>query len=184
MEDGMSRLEVYAVNRDGDVHHYADCQNSWGGWMHIWHVYGQRMGLIHGPGDIGRMMMTDGFGAIWQRTPELPEGDQWVMRGTFDRVMIRKEDLVMYRVWLCYFCVDATTPTLEELILVLDRAIKDDAVCALCFNGTSVSENPWRVYDGTNRDEYGDDEGRPYNINRDRHHWWIHAPDEPLPVAS
>lgn len=173
----MSSCEVYAIGIDGDVHYYDAARNAWGGAMHIWHTLGEKR--------LGReLSVFQGYDRVWKLfgTPALQPWENVALGFTFDRVWVRRENLPRLADALAEFWLQHhhPAPTIPALVEIIRRAAADEAVRGLCFNQTSVCSNPWRV-------RLGEDEGRPYNFDRDGHgeggHWElfeeIDAPAEP-----
>ena len=175
----MSYCEIYALRRNGDIEQYGDARNAFGGAMHIWMVYAEQLGILPSASGkpeaardiaLGRLL-HGGMDDVWKRYDELPEPDQWVMRSTFDRVLIGKAALPTYLGHLRAFAERHPSETLREIIAILDRAALDSAVCGVAFNHTSVVHGTWLVPVESADDEEVED--RPYNIKRDQGHWWI-----------
>jgi len=170
----MSRVEVYSIAENGDLNYCGDARNAFGGAMHIWLTYAYQLGIV--PPKIAGVehdlalgrLLTGGMEEVWKRTGELSPRDQMVMRGTFDRVLIGRSQLPAYIEALLAFANEHPTPTLDELLTVLRLVLADESKRGVGFNQTSVCANPWWV-DGDDED----DEGRPYNIERDSRHWWL-----------
>lgn len=156
----MTYTEIYAVRPNGDITEYGEAHNAWGGAMHIWVTLRDKYGThgVHG----------FDFSLTWGSANKMSERDQWVMAGTFDKVIIPKEQLPTYRNFLRSFANEYPTQNLEEQISLLDRAILDDTVRGICFNQTSVNSNPWWIYDESN-----DEEGKPYNVDVGTKHWFL-----------
>jgi len=156
----VSYTEIYAVRPNGDIEDYGETHNAWLGAMHIWTKLGEKYHI--------RGEHPFDFSRLWKSSSVMNEADQWVMAGTFDKVIIPKEQLAIYVQHLRSFATEYPTSNLTEQIAILERAINDDAVQGICFNQTSVNSNPWWIYDESN-----DDEGKPYNINQDTKHWFL-----------
>ena len=156
----MSYTEIYAVQANGNIQQYGEAHNASGCAMHIWTKLAEKYNVKgKHPFDLE---------PLWNSIKQMNERDQWVMAGTFDHVIIPREQLPTYCNFLRSFANDCSTSNLEEQIALLDRAIIDETVHGICFNQTSVNTNPWWIYDGSNEDE-----GKPYNINTDTKHWFL-----------
>lgn len=160
----MSCMEVYAVDGDGDVVLLTEFRNAWRGAMLVWHEIAKKYGVLNewGYPDIE---------ASWKlaRTTQLTEPEWCTMVCTFDDVIIPREHFEYVARMFAAFPFDGHYRELAKLIPTLGPSIR-----GLCFNGTSVNENPWWVF-GENED----DEGRPYNIDRDSKHWFFDPADRP-----
>lgn len=166
----MSRLVVYVARADGDVVHYAEARNAFGGAAHTWNVLSKRLGIED---DDLRPMSS--WPKLWAREAELGPVERWVLRSTYDQVVVPRADLAIYREAVGRFASAHPTPTLHELLEALDRALADADVLHVCFNQTTVAWPFWWV----NSDD-PDGDGRPYNILRDTGHWPING-DGALP---
>lgn len=166
----MSTMEIYRVESSGDVVLAGEASNSFGGAMHIWktlhqaHISKRQLDDL----ELGRLLMSfSGFEQLWTSIRELPARDRWVLGSTFDDVVIPVEHLATYLGHLKAFAQEHPSETLGEAIAVLEPLVGSE-IMGVAFNHTSVNHSPWTVYDD---DE--DDEGRPYNVNRDTDHFLL-----------
>jgi len=167
----MSRTEIYAVrSEDGDMELEAEISNSWSGAMHVWTTLAQRH--LDLPGDQSHMIMLreDLMKKVWALASD-PRPEWWekvVLLSTFDRVIIIRGDfdrlIEAFTRW-----GDAALGGSMTIQCSTFRLIKEHArgFRGICFNQTSVCANPWWVHDESGED----DEGRPFNIDRDSD-WW------------
>lgn len=156
-ETAVSCTEIYVERKNGDVEHYGDAHNAWGGAMHIWMTLKEHYAIS------GRDLFG-GFEALWSRIQEYAPMDQWVLASTFDGMIIPVETLGIFLGHLKNFIKAHPTDTLKEELSILTRALSDTEVVGVCFNQTSVNSNPWYVYNSE------EDEGRPYNTQQDSDH--------------
>lgn len=160
----MSYLEIYQVAANGDVTRAGEAHNAFGGAMHIWQTLADKYRIPVS------FMRDDGFSALWKAWPRMTRGDAWVMRGTFDHVIIPPEALPTYLAALRQFTHEHPTATLNEALAVLDELARDPTIRGVCFNQTSVNADAWHgPYDEAAEDY------TPYNIDRDSDHWFLTA---------
>lgn len=176
----MSRVEIYAVDKDGNVGSYGDAKNSWGGAIHIWDALSRK--LFNKRFDLG-----DSNPPIWKgvESPKATPNDKIVLCSTFDGCWIKKEGDNFAKLIAAYkeFWKNHNTfqnwqgnwvdvhPTIPAMIHIFEKAEKDPDVYGLCFNATSVNQNPWWLYNWDAGPEVSQDEldeGRPVNINTDK----------------
>ena len=166
----MSYTEMYKVDRDGNVHHAAEFHNSHRGAWLVWkqmcerYLHKDAVMLIMEPGNGGMQEVWD----LW-KAPRVLRQHRIVMASTFDRVMVRRDNLLRLIEAIEEYAKDFDPGTLLAQARKLQELVQDDDVIAVCWNQTSVNCNPWWVYDGD--DEL--DEGRSYNVNADENHWFL-----------
>lgn len=165
----MSRTEIYAVAPEtGDTELEGEVQNSWRGAMHVWTTMAQRyLGL--GPNDSHRIMLDESLmKSVWKLASD--DRPSWwekvVLLSTFDRVIVLRHDferlIEAFGEWQNPDGSMAEQRQYFRLIADHERPFR-----GICFSQTSVCANPWWVNDGSGEDE----EGRPFNIDRDTD-WW------------
>jgi len=196
----MSYTEMYKVDREGNVRHAAEFHNaSHGAWL-VWKQLCER--YLPGKDLVMSLIKLDdgGMQEVWDlwKNPAVSLTHRIVMASTFDRVMVRCENLPRLIEAIEEYVNDFDRPHLiqpSELIVYpanappppfpdrealptttlsaqarkLRELAQDDGVAAVCWNQTSVNCNPWWVYNGDDEE----DEGRPYNINVDENHWFL-----------
>lgn len=160
----MSSLEVYQIAKDGVVRHLGDAGCAPAGWMHFWsavsmRVFGERMGFD-----------DESCQRVWRLfgSDRLTVTENILMGASFDRAWVRRggiDELIwaLHDWWPdnCRIGGHMVRPTLLEVVGIL-RCVAHDAL-GVCFNGTSVNSNPWRVREG----EEG--ETRPFRFGTDTH---------------
>jgi hypothetical protein len=161
---------MYVVGVDGNVRWQKDFRNSWRGAMLVWDKTADMLGVDK----------TWGFTAscppylkrVWAIVNDLsqPIALRAVVMATFDNVMVKRENLERLANYIEEWAktVDDSGHLLEQGAELRSLAIDDD-IRAVCWNATSVNCDPWWVYE-TDDD---DDEGRPYNVDRDTKHWFL-----------
>lgn len=168
----MSRTEIFAVRpEDGDLELEAEIQGSYRGAMHIWTTLAVNYGLVN-RGEEGYLMIRAGLmDRLWALRDDdrLAWWEKVALISTFDGVVILREDfdrlIEAYGKWAQHTGDPGSIPEqLHYFRLLKDH---DRKFRGICFNQTSVCANPWWVNDESGEDE----EGRPFNIDRDTD-WW------------
>lgn len=180
----MSNCEVYRIEKNGDVRHYGDARNAFGGAMHIWQCFSHRyFGVSFGmePGHNRRVWKLCDAGSPLSRAERI------VLSFTFDRVWIKREcinELVeaLESFWQWNHCglpnpkrnperwpamladesAQPVADTIPQLCALL-RTLANEDILGVCFNQTSVNCGVYTV-------NTGDDEWRPLNILTDKPH--------------
>ncbi len=170
----MSRLEIFAFNKDGDAFHSGDHKTPWGGSIAIWQKLSES---YNGPFSLGT-----GTVKIWKMWKELSDMQDVALGFTFDRCWVKRENIklltdalqVFYNL---YLEPDGIVDTIPRAIEVLRKAAADESLRGVAFNGTSVSECLWYVrqeVSEAHREECytcAQCEPRPYNLDNDEGHW-------------
>lgn len=170
----MSCTEIYGFNREGNAYWVADIRNAWRGGFAVWTAMEER----HLPPKIcyGREMsrlvlahMDKGATSeIWglAENKEVPEHERIVLFTTFDKCLVKKENLP--RVIEAFRKFGGET-SLPEQADVLEKLLEDDNCIAVGWNQTSVSCDTWTSKGGC-IEESG--ESVPYNcLTMDGHYW-------------
>jgi hypothetical protein len=168
----MSRTEIYAIRpEDGSTELEAEIHNSWRGAVHVWTTLAVQYGLL-GPGEEGYLMIRPGLlDQMWKLKDDdrLSWWEKVCLISTFDQVVILRDDIERlieaYGLWVAMHGSDGSQG--EQLRVFQQILDHERPFRGICFNQTSVNSNPWWVYDGSGEDE----EGRPFNIDRDTD-WW------------
>lgn len=157
----MSYTEIYTVNKKGDVEFHAEVKNSFRGAFHVWDT----MAKAH----LGRPALGN-LQPVWDlwKDRRIPESHRIVMAATFDNVIIKRMNLKrLIRALLAFAACDLEgSGSQREQALILEELAGDNNVIAVCWNQTSVNSGVWEIYEGG-------DESRPYNIHKDKDHWFL-----------
>jgi hypothetical protein len=175
----MSVMEVYRVDSNGDCVPLVKLRNSWLGASFVWTQVGNRYlgeydfekeyALYVAGGRQGKFDHT-GWVRAWalQHDPRVAEWDWATLVSTFDWCVLPAEHLGylsrQYRLFHEAHLAHGTSHY-RSLAAVFSELLPE-GTRGVCFNATSVNENPWWV-----RDLDPDQEGRPYNIDLDTKHW-------------
>ncbi len=175
----MSRTEIYAVTPEGDIELEAEISNSYRGAMHVWTTLAVKYGLVK-PGEEGYLLIRPGLmNQVWKLRDDdrLTWWEKVVLLSTFDNVVILRDDLPRaseaFKAWSDANVIINTNGAREASSigaqgLTMKRILDHErGFRGVCWNQTSVCANPWWVYDTSGEDE----EGRPFNIDRDEK-WW------------
>lgn len=160
----MSYTELFKVNLKGDIEIYQEFHNSHRGAMLVWKNMCERY-----------LPDTDFFSlfrdlspvwALW-KNKTVDTSDRIVMAATFDRVMVKKQDLQRVVDAMRSYGERYEDPgTIPQQADAIEKLITDDDCQAICWNQTSVNADAW-VTRGESEDL------QDYNINRDSGHWFL-----------
>lgn len=159
----MSSTEIYGVKSDGEVIFADETRNAWRGAMHVWNTLSEKYGI--------QGEMFGGFQNLWKLadTGTLQDFENIVMKSTFDDVVVKKEDMPTLLKSFREYAKQYPNSSLSEQAEIIEREIlNNDEMIAVCWNQTSVNENPWS--DGY--DEEADEE-ISYNILTGKRHWFL-----------
>jgi hypothetical protein len=164
----MSETEIYMVNLEGDVHHHIGIRNSWHGAMNVWNelaraYFGwENFPLINYEGRDGQQ--------VWDlyKDEKVPLNIRIVLMSTFDKVMVKRENLERLATAMEEFASQYLSGSLMVQARILRELAEDENCLAVCWNQTSVSYPPWYIWDDDD-----DEKDRVYNINTDKIHWFL-----------
>lgn len=164
----MSYVEIYSVKPNGEVVGAFEVRNAMGGALMIWERLREKY-------DVGSAFNYD---PLWKLFTDdrMDLADKIVMGLTFDKVIIKRENLPPTINALRRFISSHSTPTLVGIVDALTKLAKDPECAGVCFNHTSVAESYWEKWDEQA------DEGRHYDLNADQGHWFLF--DELPPEAA
>lgn len=179
----MSQLRVYAIHSDGEVDHYGDVSNPFAVCVHVWSTLARKHGVANPMYGGTALWDLAGVGA-------LDDVDELVLGFTFDASWIRRENVPELSEALRVFWDDArfvngdpdrkVAPSIPRLCDLLDAFVRDpDAGTGLCFNQTSVNENPWQVRTDDENEE--GEHRRPFVFGQDERDLNGHIPFELKP---
>jgi hypothetical protein len=185
----MSHTEIFGFNNEGNAYHQADIKNAWRSGMAIWNhlekkylppylpsytpayiksvdEFESRLG--YRPTRTSSMMDGNAMKEIWSLADDdkVSLTDKIVLLTTFDKVLIKKEDLP--KVISAFKDFDGET-SLKEQAQVLQTMFEDEGCIAVGWNQTSVNGDTWMNIGGYNEDN---EESIPYNcLKQSWHHW-------------
>jgi len=170
----MSYTTLYKVSQTGKIKTYRDYRNAF---RSAWLVWDTMSKLYLGRDAIEFTLSGDrSLQPVWDlwKDPNVHESHRIVMASTFDRVMVRRENLD--RLVLAY---DAYADAVEDPGHILEMAhalrelAQDEDCLAVCWQQTSVSEDLWIIPVTCPTCGQDMDESRPYDINLDNNHWFL-----------
>lgn len=159
----MSYTEIYGVKKNGEVIFVGETRNAWRGAMHVWDKLCDKYGISGG--------LFSGFENLWKMADKgiLTQAENTVLKSTFDNVVVIKGDIPMLLQAFKEFDNQFPNSSLpEQGEIINDEILNDEDMIGVCWNQTSVNENPWT--DGYDEDE---DEEIPYNVLKGKRHWFI-----------
>lgn len=174
----MSYTTLNYVDKDGDVGVYEEYKNSHGFCTFVWEVLYRakidpyvRYVPFFEDGEMKKCW------DLW-KSDKLEEFEKIVLMATFDFVMVKKENFSAVAKSFKKFAEKYHTDKERVCSLVdqakdIERMIEDidcKDVVAICWQGTSVSDDMWQSYNEED-EEYED--SVPYNINKDDKHWFL-----------
>lgn len=150
----MSYAEVWRFRRKNGKAQFAnEAMNANGFYIHVWMVLGEKYDMPYIPGQ-ERPSVWNLFGG-----ERMSVEDQIVMGSTFDRFIVRQENLPRLIVALEKFQNERPHATITELVEILKHEARNPDTEAVGFNH-SMNDGYWEP--GPNR--------RRYNIRLDNNH--------------
>lgn len=164
----MSYTEMFKVSESGIVEEVAEFNNAFRGTVLVW----DNMATEYLDESVGWLMAYDAMDQVWDlaKRQDVLIAHRIVLMSTFDRVMVRRENLDRL-----IDAIETYAETFDPGTLLLQvtklRELRNDRDCqAVCWNQTSVNADVWWVYiDGEDEEE----EGRPYDVTQDTGHWFL-----------
>ena len=191
----MSYTEIYGFDREGNAYSQAEVKNSWRGAMAIWGILEEKYLPPYIPEYIkcanwyypgisyDEVVRRNGFKPtrlspsfgkdnptqeIWDLADneKVSMTDKIVLLTTFDKVLVRREDLT--KVIAAFNAFEGET-SLKEQALILQEMLEDETCIAVGWNQTSVNADTWL---SSNYDEELEDYV-PYNCLEQNEHYWL-----------
>lgn len=184
----MSYTEIYSFDKKGNASQAAEIRNAFRGAMAVWkrleekHLPPYRPSYVpafipddrveeflrYKPSRCTAMMDDGAMKEIWNLADnrDVPENERIILFTTFDKCLVKKEDLPA--VISAFRSFDAET-SLPEQAGVLEQLLQDEDCIAVGWNQTSVNGDTWAnfEYDEEN------DECIPYNCMNGEEHYWL-----------
>jgi len=156
----MSYTEIYKVNKDGDCEIAGEARNAFKGAMFIWNEFSKEY--------LGKDFEMFFSQKTWglQSDPRLSRNERIIMKTTFDNSMVRKANIPILIEAFAEFIVTHPSDNIKTQIEIFKKLLDED-ILAICWNQTSVNNNPWTEY------KEDTDEQIPYNINGGSKHWFV-----------
>lgn len=187
----MSCTEIYTFDKEGYACWYGEVKNAWRGAMSIWGAleekylppyipkYVLRLGITtheqainelgYKPMRVTSWMDESAMQEIWNLadSDKVSEVDKICLHTTFDKVLIRKEDIP--KVVDAFKNFEAET-SLKEQADILEEIYKSDDYIAVGWCQTSANSKSWGDYHGYDDEK---DESIPYNCLNEIEHYWL-----------
>lgn len=200
----MSSTVLYVIASNGDVEHYCEFKNSWGGAVAIWDLLGKKYtpqprptwarpeeGVYFSAFEDGaldklfKLAQTPGAMEPWESITMMTTADNVVVPiKHVERVAIAFETFFEHykaqRVGYA-FSVGAQAAALRTIL-------EEGEWRGVCWNQTTVNAGVWSRYVTNGDDEDAEGECVPYNIDTMEGHWFLFeeeeapAPSEPSPA--
>lgn len=182
----MSRTTLYLAPQSGPVRAVTQFWNSWGFFMRIWNAVSEA--LFRHPYPL-RCAYRKEQQAVWNlwMEPRLPRSHRLVLLSTFDYAVIEYARLVemaeAYEDFAHTYPVEGVDHLCRMALLFRELAAQSIPDAAgICFQGTSVAETLWWTQEGW--DDLGHEIGRPYDLAKDKDHWFVFEKMEMWEAAS
>ena len=188
----MSYTAIYAFGKDGNAFFYGQIANAWRGAMAIWRTLEERYlptcvpswvkarywfrpdmpqdELIKRIGYKPSRLMSGGDPKdIWElaQNPDVSMTDRIVLYTTYDKALVKKEDLP--KVIDAFRKFDGVS-SLPEQAEILEVAYNDPDVFAIGWDQNSTVADNWGNHGGYDENR---DEEIPYNYLSGEEHFWI-----------
>ncbi len=153
----MSCTEIYMFNKEGNAELYDDVYNAWRGAMAIWTILNQK--YLHKRFNLSMEFIE----RVWKLAddPNTSIADKIVLLTTFDRYVIKKEDIPT--VIECFRHDDYEDTSLSEQAEILQSLYDNDDCIAVGWNQNDINCNNWGTYH----------KGKPYNIFKGKEHHYV-----------
>jgi hypothetical protein len=175
----MSTTEIYSFDKEGNASFYDDVHNAWRGAMAVWKIVEERhltpyLPKFPFPSQFSKPSRTTAISdetamneiwGLWDN-PNVPENDRIVLGTTFDKVLVKKEDIPKVIEAFRSFGGETSLPEQADILQAL---FEDDDCIAVGWNQTSVNGDTWSNY------RYNEETGEcdPYNCLTQDEHWWL-----------
>jgi len=163
----MSYTTLFLVPESGPIQAFSEFRNAFRGGYLVWDNMAKRyLGQ-----DASMYMIKNNMQPVWDIHANLsvPEAHRIVMMSTFDKVMVRKDNLERLAIAFEQYSQDFDDPGHIPSEATALRELMDNEGCyAVCWQQTSVSADDWVVM----LDD-GSDERRPYDVSLDNEHWFL-----------
>jgi len=172
----MSHTTIHKITEDGNMSSGIELRNAWRGAMFIWT-------------EIGKAHLEEAKTPFWSAlldsesvwglfTDErLSQMERAVLGSTFDKVMVKRENLPKFVGHLREFAqkYDAeNSSSLLEQASAIEKLLEMTDTYAIAWTQTSVAGDVWWVWDDDDEDF-----NRYYDYTRDEGHWFLYE-SEPM----
>lgn len=193
----MSCTEIFTFDKAGNAHFGGEIQNAWCGGMAIWREMEERYLPAYVPDYIKHLIWyrpdmtpeeierftgfkptrvsTMPFGQdnpmqeVWDLADNqsVPEHERIVLFTTFDRCLVKREDIP--KVLEAFRKFEGET-NLPEQANIIEKLMDDENCIAIGWNQTSVNVDTWENAGGYDEEK---DETIPYNCLTGDNHFWL-----------
>jgi hypothetical protein len=161
----MSYVEIFVVQKNGEVVSFATVQNNHGFAPLVWDKLGEQYKVPKKMPEFPLMMNPEALQALWDKcgTGELDPLDDLLLAATFDRIWVKRElvpDLIKAcRTFHERYIAGRYVETVRASAAVMERLLEEcPEALGVAFNMCSANEPFWCWYD-----EEADDHVR-YNV--------------------
>jgi len=167
----MSYTTIFKVPKEGEVETYAEFNNARRGAFNVWAVMAKEYLNIE---PLPVFDDDKNWNCIWglSDSDEVLYSDRIVMEATFDKVMVKRENLLTLAKAMDDFCTRYEPGSLPEQVQTLRELFKDEDCFAVCWQQTSVT-CAWEEESDEELDEYGDEISRNYDVSKDTKHYFL-----------
>lgn len=171
----MSRATMLLFPASGPYVEHAEYSNSWRGATLIWSAFAEQYAGERGAVDPMTMRRGPEVEKFWALTkdPTISRAHRLVLGMTYDRVLIRRTELLVFADAIESFVSDLPLKYGAGHLLPWARAFRELAtredVVAVGFIATSVADDVWLVRDEDPESE----ECRPWDLSRDTGHKFV-----------
>lgn len=168
----MSHTELYRVRADGLIEPADRFGSAWHGAPIVW---GKLAEKYLGRNSAAWMLDPRLLRRLWGLAddPAVSRAERITLLSTFDRVLCEAARFSELN-WAFDEFLKEHDPLgrshcslMAQAIVILRQTWSYPGVLGVGWRQTSVTDCPWVVYDEET------DEDRPYDINRDKGHWWL-----------
>lgn len=167
----MSWTTLHGFEPDGDLVDVREFHNAWGGAMYIW----TQLAREYLDSDAMRFLFREEearrLWSLWRRS-DLPDHHAATLLSTLDKLVLEPDRFAALADAFDRFVADFPTSgvcSLPQQAETLRAMAGDDRGWrGVAWTQTSVAPDVWTVWDE------GQDDGRPYNLDRDRGHHFIY----------
>jgi len=169
----MSYTTLYKVPESGEIQTYKEYGNAFRSAWLVWDT----MSKLYLKKDAVEFMLKGDHAMqpVWDlwKDPSVPESHRIVMASTFDKVMVRRENLErLASAYDAYSRAVEDAGHIEAMASDLRELARDETCFAVCWCQTSVSADTWMT--PVTCECCGETtDSRMYDVSRDEGHWFL-----------
>lgn len=164
----VSYTTLYKVPESGEIELAGEFHNSHRGAMLVWMLMSEA--YLHRPFSLSNdVQSAKPTWNLW-KNPDVRLSDRIVMASTFDKIMVKRENIPRLVQAIEDYSRRFDPGTLLKQACILKELASDETCFAVCWNQTSVCADAWYVPGETD-----DEEWRPFDLSRDHDygHWFL-----------